>query len=226
MLGIESDYTRTVLRTLFLLAAVVSAASAQYEVARKPADYPSHAAWPKFDVGAEYLVHSIPVEKGAIFARDYLVIEVAIYPRNHQTVKIVAANFTLHINDNKSVLMPESPGFVASSIEYPSWQEHPRTEAQVGPVILGRPADAPHFPGDPNAAGRLPPPEHDPDKDTPREAPKNVTEMVTEAALPEIETRVPVKGALYFFYDRKLKTIKTLDLVYEDHGAKSYLSIK
>jgi hypothetical protein len=204
----------------------VALAQAQYEVPRKAAEYPSHAAWTQFDIGAEYMVHSIPAENGNLFARDYLVVEVAIYPQHYQTVKIDGQKFTLHVNGAKFVLPPESPGMVAAAMKYPSWQNHPRTEANVGPVVIGPRADAPHFPGDPTGAGRLPEPRQHPNGDVPHTAQKTVEELVSEAALPEIETRTPVKGALYFFYDRKLKTIKTVDLVYEDQGSTLRLNLK
>jgi len=224
---IDSDYTRSVLRCLSLAVFVTCFVSAQSDVTRQPADYPSHAAWPKFDIGAEYMVHSIPTPTGAVFARDYLVIEVAIYPRNKLLpVKIDPQQFTLHINDNKYIILPESPGAVAQSIKYPSFQNHSHTEAEVGPVIIGRPVDQPHFPDDKTGTGRLPPRQPDPDSSVPQASEKTTDELVNEAALPEMETHAPVKGSLYFFYDKKLKNLKTLDLVYDDHGTKSYLSIK
>ena len=213
-------------RCLLLVTFAALFAGAQSDVTRKVEEYPSHEAWPKFDIGAEYMVHSIPTPTGTVFARDYLVIEVAIYPRYKQPVKVDSQQFTLHVNDNKYILMAESPGAVASSIKYPSFQNHPHTEAEVGPVIIGRPVDQPHFPGDPSGTGRLPPPQPDPDSNVPQAIEKTTDQLVNEAALAEVETHVPLKGSLFFFYTKKLKNIKTLDLVYNDHGAKSYLSIK
>jgi hypothetical protein len=54
---------------------------------------PAHASWPRFEIGAEYLVHSIPTEKGALYARDYLVVEIAIFP-GKQVVAITSNSFT------------------------------------------------------------------------------------------------------------------------------------
>src|SRR5438309_2338488 len=90
--GIDGDYTRCVVHRLLLAMLAASLAWAQYEVPRKANEYPAHASWPEFEIGAEYLVHSIPTDNGSLFARDYLVVEVAIYP-GKQPVMISDAHF-------------------------------------------------------------------------------------------------------------------------------------
>ena len=223
--GIDGDYTRYVVRACWLALFAVSAASAQYEVPRKANEYPAHAMWPQFEVGAEYLIHSVPAEKGAIYARDYLVIEVAVYPVK-APVTVLSAHFVLRVNDRKTVLYPESPGFVAAYVKYPNWSQDREVvgTAQVGDgtVMIG-PRSPSRFPGDPTV-GSPPRPEAHPNAE-PR-APVNVEEMIARAALPEGETRVPWKGCLYFAFDGKLKSIHKLELEYDDgHEHKGSLVV-
>jgi hypothetical protein len=146
-----------------VLAAV---AWGQYEVPRKANEYPAHASWARFAIGAEYLIHSIPTDNGSIFARDYLVVEVAIYP-GKEPVNILDAHFTLCVNGKKSVLSTESPGFVAASLKYPEWEQRPTAVGSVGigdgSVILGGPSATPRFPGDPTARAPVGLPRRDPD---------------------------------------------------------------
>lgn len=207
-------------RTCCLALLVLCAASAQYEVPRKANEYPAHAVWPQFDVGAEYLIHSVPSESGSIYARDYLVIEVAIYP-SKGPVTVLSSHFVLRVNDRKAALYPESPGFVAASVKYPNWSQDRSAvgTAQVGDgtVMIG-PRPASRFPGDPTASappvGTQPRTEEDP---KPEPGPTvSVEDLIARAALPEGEARVPWKGCLYFAYDGKLKSIHKLELEYDD----------
>ena len=215
-------------RFCFVLA-LATVALAQYEVPRKAAEYPAHANWPRFDIGAEYLTHSIPADNGSMFARDYLVVEVAVYP-GKEPVMILDAHFTLCINGKKSVLMAESPSFVAASLKYPDW-EQPRTLIGTagtgdGSVIVGAPTPTPRFPGDPTVR---PLPRREPD-DTdatgqPR-PPVNVDDLIARAALPEGLAAKPRKGSLFFAFHGKLKSVRTLDLFYDDtHGNKASLRV-
>ncbi len=195
---------------------------AQNEVPRKASEYPAHASWSGFEIGAENMFHSIPAEGGTIFARDYLVIEIAIYP-SKRPVDIAAGNFTLRINGGQVLLPPESPGFVAASVRYPDWEQRAVTTASAGlddkNVTLGAPPPVARFPGDPTAgAPRMPrqePPDDIESVGQPKEH-RSLEQLVALAALPEGEARLPRKGCLYFAFKGKLKRIHTLDLLYDD----------
>ena len=197
---------------------------AQYDVSRKANEYPVHAAWPRFEIGAEYLVHSIPAENGSLFAKDYLVVEVAIYPAK-QPVMISDAHFTLRMNGKKSVLTAENASFVAASIKYPDWEERPRLVGTAGigdgSVSVGAPVPTERFPGDPSARRPVGMPHKEPETDAagnPRPD-KSVDDLIARAALPEGEARTPRKGALFFAFKGKLKSIRSLELIYDDgHG--------
>ena len=82
----------------------------------KASDYPAHIALTGMEIGAEYLVHSIPSERGDYFAKEYLVVEVAIFPATQDglkidSLKISSGHFTLRIN-KKSNLTAQSAGTV------------------------------------------------------------------------------------------------------------------
>jgi len=183
----------------------------------KASDYPAHAVLPGFEIGAEYLVHSIPADTGYYFADDYLVVEVAVFPTTREGARISIGQFTLRINRGKSVYSPDSPGTVAASLKYPDWEQRPRVEADAGPITIGSPTPTGRFPGDPrqsqpfpNPAGRSP--------DTSgmdKEPRKSADQNVVAAALPEGPSDRPVKGCLFFRYKGKSKKIHSLELVYD-----------
>lgn len=219
-------------RGLIFALLTASLASAQYEVARKVNEYPAHAAWPRFEIGAEYLVRSIPTENGSLYARDYLVVEVAIYPRK-DPVTIAAAHFMLRVNGSKSALFAESVGFVAASLKYPDWEQHPVLVGTAGigdgSVIVGAPTPMGRFPGDRTAGGPMNMPRKQPDNKNAAGQPKEyipLIELLEHASLSEGEARVPRKGCLFFAYKGKLKSIRKLELLYDDgHGDHGGLPI-
>ncbi len=221
------------LRVFAVCAIAVPVLFAQYEVSRKASEYPAHASWPHFEIGAENMFHSIPAESGTIFARDYLVIEVAIYP-GKQPVDIATGNFALRVNGSKVPVMPESAGFVASSVRYPDWEQRAITTASAGAgdgnVTLGAPPAVARFPGDPTVSAPRMPRQEPPDDVESVGAPKehwSLEQLITRAALPEGETRMPRKGCLYFAYKGKLKRIHSLELLYDDnHGDAATLKLE
>lgn len=189
-------------------------AMAQSDGSRKAADYPAHASWAHFDIGAENLGHTIPADPDPLFARDYLVIEIAIFP-SAQPITLSSAAFSLCVNGTKGVLFPESPGFVAASLKYPDWEKRPALIGTVekgdGSVIVGAPPHVGRFPGDPNGNPRIDMPRQEPDA---RPKP-SAEDLVARAALPEGGTSKPVKGCLFFAFKGKLKSIHKLELVFD-----------
>jgi len=167
------------------------------------------------EIGADYLVHSIPGEKGGYFAKEYLVVEVAIFPTTRTGVKISSGHFTLRIN-KKSTLSAQSAGMVAAALKYADWEQRPQMTASAGPLIYGAPQGG-RFPGDPTTTRPLPNPvptqtgsgNVDKQSDLP------IEEAISRAALPEGVITEHVKGCLFFRFEGKLKSIKSLDLIYE-----------
>lgn len=196
----------------------------QVEVKEKSTDYTVHADVGTVSIGAEYLVHSIPAHSQTLFARDYLVVEVAVFPGRQEAVEIGNNTFTLRLNGRKDVIFPDTPGFVAASLKYPDWEQHPRTEVQAGVgdagVTIGRPPVVGRFPDDPTPRQtRLPPAPKAPTPEDQHgidpELPQSVDEAVAQVALPGGPATKPVAGYLFFHYRGKAKSIKSVDLVYE-----------
>jgi hypothetical protein len=193
----------------------------------KPEDYPVHVRLGELGIAADYLVHSIPGFGRTYVAEAYLVVEVAMFPARGQTAEVKAGGFAMRLNGKKERLSPQAPEFVAASLKYPDWTSGPSATVRgdVGNtgVILGRPAPTERFPGDPSGR-RLPNPPRAPDAEnrSGQDAAPAVTapEAVLSSALPEGPTRFPVSGCLYFAFKGKLKSIKSLELLYGEAALK------
>ena len=174
-------------------------------------------------VAAEYLVHSIPAGTQTFIASDYLVVEVGVYPAPGEPIEMGTSTFKLRLNGKKEIISAEGPGFVAASVKYPEWEQRKNVEVQGGigdtGVVLGRPPVVGRFPGDPTPQqSRLPraptaPPPGD-RNGIEKEEPARVEEVIAQKALPEGRAEKPVSGYLYFRYRGKMKSIKSLELIY------------
>lgn len=188
------------------------------------AEYAAHADLKDGAIGAENLGHSLAAAKGVTLVRDYLVVEVALYARN-APVKMRNEQFLLRINGRKAALGAQTAGMVAASLKYPDWESRPTLVAGGGignaGVVFGQPDPVERFPGDHRPAEqRRPVPNPVPPAPTDssgveQAAPEPVEDVVNHLALPEGDIRPPVSGYLFFPFKDKLKSIKTLDLVYE-----------
>lgn len=210
------------MRILSLVLWLSAALMAQRGLEPKPkaADYPVSARGEGVEIGAEYLVHTLPSGKDSFFVPDYLVIEVAVYPAKGEVLELSGGQFWLRINKKKQPLAAQPAGFVAASLKYPDWNYRRSVEAggsmgNVG-IILGRDAPVGRYPGDPNARRRLPEPTKVPQQpqQVEREPQQTGDQAATETALPEGKTEKPVSGHLYFEYKGKAKAIKSLELIY------------
>ena len=204
--------------------AIVSAAfllvlHAQDAPRSKASDYPAHVALPGMEIGVEYLVHSIPAEKGDYFAREYLVVEVAIFPVTKDSLRVSSGHFTLRIN-KKSTLSAQSAGTVAAALKYPDWEQRPQMTGSAGPVIYGAPQVG-RFPGDPTAPRPMPTPRAPDQADSAnieKQSDLPIEQAISRVALPEGIVPEHVKGCLFFRFEGKLKSIKSLDLIYDAGG--------
>jgi hypothetical protein len=205
--------------TLFLYAAAL--ASAQGTTPKPtPAEYPVHADAGGIAVGAEFMVHSFSRGEQTFIAQDYLVVEVAVFPKG-ETVRVEPVKFSLRINGRKIALMPQTPAMVAASLNHSEWQQRPGATADIGMggagVGLGHPRQTSPFPGAPPES-RLPRPPRAPDADNPSGVEKEQVrpeELVVQTALPEGEHRGAASGFLYYAYRGKTSSIKSLELLYE-----------
>jgi hypothetical protein len=141
----QRGYTQGVKARIAAASAFLLVLYAQDAPRSKASDYPAHISISGMEIGPEYLVHSIPAEKGDYFAKEYLVVEVAIFPVTKNSLKISSGHFTLGIN-RKSTLSAQSAGRVAAALKYPDWEQRPQMTAQAGPVIYGAPCRSEDFP--------------------------------------------------------------------------------
>jgi len=164
----------------------------------RASDYPSHTSVQGLEIGAEYLVHSVPGDNGYYYADDYLVVEVGVFPTPGKAIRITSGQFALRINQGKNVYTPDSPGTVAASIT---------------------PRGAGTFPGEQQQ-------QQQPDANgTGQGPPKTIYQTVTAAALPEGSTEKPVKGCLFFRFGRRMKSIRSLELIYDPGEGKPKATI-
>ena len=189
----------------------------------KPEDYEAHAQAPSAAIGAEFMVHSFSRGRQSFIAKDYLVVEVAIYPPKGETIELRNSQFTLRLNGRKAALFPQAPAMVVASLEHPEW-EQPGPNVEVGAgtgstgVILGAPPRNPNpFPNSRPPGSTPPVPvRRDPAEGIPRETPERADAILLETALPEGEHHAAISGFLFFPYRAKMNSIKALELLYED----------
>ena len=185
-------------------------------------EYTAHAEMQDGSLGGESLGHSILTARGAILVRDYLVVEASLYSKEPR-LRLRMEQFRLRINGKKETLLPQTLGLVISSLQYPEWSTHPTLEAGAGlgdaNVVIGRPVPPEHFPGDDRPTGpRGPTPPRAPEDNSgvEKSAPERVDDVINHLALPEgDDVHSPASGYLFFPFSSKLKSIKTLDLIYE-----------
>jgi len=207
----------------------------QTTVKDKPAEYPAHATLGTItpgttlpgttSIGAEYLVHSIPAGNQTLLTPEYLVFEVAVFPPRDHAVEISSGTFTLRLNGKKQVMYPVAPGFVAAALKYPDWEVRPNAQVIAGVgdsgVVIGRPSVVGRFPGDPRPGqSRLPrapkAPVPDDQRGVQHEEPESIDQIIARTALPDGPAAKPVSGYLYFAHKGKAKSIKSLELIYQN----------
>jgi len=194
----------------------------------KAADYPVHAALAGMEIGAEYLDHSVPGEKGFYIAKEYLVVDVGVYASTPDSISIKSGQFSLRINDGKKVLLPASPGTVAGALKYPDWENQRSASVQAGPVIYSSPSTMGRFPGDPGAPPPIQPPvEAPPDPSgIQKQIPTSIDESIANVALHDGPIHKAARGCLFFRYSGKMKSIRSLDLVYDAGEGQPKATIK
>lgn len=217
------------MRIAALFAATALAFAQGTKPKAQPSDYPTQATLENgFTLAAEYLVHSLPTQTGTLIADEYLIVEVAFYGPPKSKLNLSAGNFALRINTQKSAIQPDSAGTVAASIQYPDWTQRRGVTptASAGPVVYGPPV-APRFPGDPTGRPTVssPVPDQTDPNVPPQPAETPIEERVQASALEEGEHRTPASGLIFFPYRGRMKSIKSLELIYESPTGKVSLKL-
>ena len=209
----------------FGILALVFAASAQQGTEPKASadEYPVHTQLGDGAVGAEYMVHSFSRGQAYYLAKDYLVVEVALFPAEGKKLEIHFSDFQLRINGRKPALLPVAPEMVASSLDHAELSDRPRPVVAASvdnrTVVLGAPPQQrPPYPTDPRTEPRPIPrvPQDDDASGIEHPAPERADVLVVDVALPEgpQERKGPVSGYLYFAYSGRTSSIKSLELLY------------
>jgi hypothetical protein len=190
------------------LVVCLSASLWAVDARKSPAEYAAQGKGKDIEVGADYMVRSFMAEGQSFSIDDYLLVELGVYPVGGET-PVHLERFRLRIN-GKNLLLPQTPGMVAASLKYPNWTSKPSLEVAAGPVILGRRQPVGRFPGDPR---EQPAPRRDPIAPESKTNPIDYTDVISRAALPERKSSRPVAGYIFFAYDGKLKSIRTVELL-------------
>jgi hypothetical protein len=176
----------------------------------KLAEYPLAAESTEASIGAEFMVHSIMSQEQTWVANDFLVVEVALYPKGTKGITIANSMFKVSI-DGKRMIDAQSPYMAASEMTNPYMDMGSGGVGGIGQ------REGPRFPGDTRPdQNRLPvPPGGTPrDNSGVEQRPvQTMREAVIASALPEGKTDKPVSGLLYFPFRGKLKKVKSIELV-------------
>ena len=185
-------------------------------------------------IAADYLVRGLPGDKTVFFVRDYLVVEVALFPAKGAEAMVKSTAFSLRLNNERIPLLPAAAQMVAASLKYDDWTQRPTLEASAGVgdagVTIGRPQRSERFPGDPSGRQRLPnPPRVEDQTDrsgVERTAEQTAHEAAVAFALPEDAITGPTRGYLYFPYSGKTKSIKKASLLFRGAQGEVTLILK
>jgi len=209
------------MRYVLLACCCLSLVFGGTETKPKIDDYEVHGQAGDLAIGAEYDVHSFGRGEQMFIAKDYLVVEAALFPPKGEQFEVRCSDFSLRIN-GKSGMVASEPNMVAADMHHPEFQTAPWAQASGGvdghDVIIGGPPRDHPFPGSP-----MPTPQPRPPVDVPKDNPSGVKsepvdpyKLLVETAIEEGQHHAPVSGFLYFHFRGNVKSIKTLELVYRD----------
>ena len=180
-----------------------------------PADYDAHAMAGPVDIGAEYMVHSFSAGEQMFLADQFLVVEVALYPPlKTDTVNVDLAKFGLRLN-HKTLLAPVPAAQAAASLRpspYAVRQPHPGLSGGVGVGPIGIPIGQDPYPPQTYPAPRQPrTPEADPGNGIERTK-LEPEKVLLDTALPVGPHKGPVGGFVYFPFNGKASSLKSVEL--------------
>jgi len=194
-----------------------------------PAEYPVQAVLPRATVAAEYGSRAISQPGDSYHVGNYLVVEVAFFPEKGPPMPVSAGEFRLRLNQATRELSAHSPGLVAGAIRNPGWEQYRGVQASggVGPggVVIGGPPGVERFPGDPE--GRRPTQPRAPEQNEGRPtATKTAAEAVEKYALEDGPVSGARSGLLYFYWEGKVKNLKSIQLVYDGVAGRAVLKLR
>jgi len=186
-----------------LVCAVLAAPAVAQPLAPQPTDYPAHAKAQGFELAARFLPHGLPPGAAISAGKDFLVVEVGVFPESKSPFIVSRNRFTLNVDGKELAAVRPAADAVP-----PGDASARNSNLQLG--------GAPQFERSRNTpeSGSIPrrPVSVRPDSSTSPEQPK------TE--LPEGAIVKPVSGYLFFRFAGDANAIRSVELVYSGSGAK------
>ncbi len=174
-----------------------------------PSDYPAQAKLGKITLAAEFAGHGLPTPEGPLSSDDYVVVEVAFFGPAGTRLPVSFSDFSLRINNRKNPTASEPYEQVGGSVKDPEWVPPERPE-KGGNGILG---------GGGNDTSKEPP-------RPPAELRRAWAQRVRKSALADGDRELPQDGLIYFPYGGKVKSIRSLELIYSGPAGKASLDLQ
>jgi hypothetical protein len=209
--GVPGCFQSAQVRVLIFLAALSAPAAAQ--LAPKATDYPAHAKARDIELGARYLPHGLPPGAAVSAGKDFLVVEVGVFPDSKSPVTLSKTQFTLNVDGKElpAVPPPDSP----SASVTPAHDSDTRNKsAQLGGAPQFERArssqEAETLPRRPISL---------------RSDPATASDSARKTALPEGLTSKPVSGYLFFHFLGDPNSVRSVELVYTSSGTKTRVRV-
>ena len=210
--GVPACTRSAPIRVLISLAALSLPAAAQ--LAPKATDYPAHAKARDLDLGARYLPHGLPPGAPISAGKDFLVLEVGIFPGAKSPVTLSKNQFTLNVDGKELPAVAPQPDSPEASIT-PQRDSNTRNKnAQLG--------GAPQFDRSRTSQETETLPRH---PISLRSDSATTGDSAPKTALPEGLTSKPVSGYLFFHFVGDLNSVRSIELVYSSSGTKTRIRV-
>jgi hypothetical protein len=176
-----------------------------------PSDYQKQVKAGAVTIAAEFAGHGVPTPEGALSTEDYVVVEAAFYGPPEARLRLSFSNFSLRINGKKAPTPAEYYERVVRSVKDPDWTPPEKPEKQSSFNTGGG--------GGAGDSAPLPP-------KVPPELQRAWTQRVKKASLTEGDRPLPQAGLLYFSYGGKVKSIRSVELIYSGPAGNATLELE
>ncbi len=181
-------------------------------------------------VGADFLGKYLPISGMTIYSDEYIFVEVAFFGPGGRQVDFQNGQFTLKLNG--TTLLPQAPGLVTVSNNFPEMSAQPQIVLNGGvggdQIEVGGQDRKPRFPGDDPSHTPTPMPKAPTDASNGQvqPSPAKPDDLVKSAEFPTGSHALPAAGYLFFHYEGKLKKIKHADLNYQGPLGSATLTLR
>jgi hypothetical protein len=201
---------------------------------KSPAEYDVSAETPKAQFGANFLSRSLGSGEEDTVLPEYLVAEVAVFPKDGATLTLASGDFRLRLNRSGRALVAENSMLVAAGVlrreNYPERGVTAGAGAGPADIVFGRPRSVERFPGDPTVRNPYPDRPRAPDgngaPEGKAEPKRSLAEVLHNLELEEGPGANPRSGLLYFHWKGRIKNLQAIELIYEGSAGKVVLRLK